>query len=96
MCQEVANILSVGADKRSEEQKDSMEILIKVSKSRRGIVSWSKSFIPADLTKCRKKRNKLNMKTRSYVSRILDMRKRFNTNPDKLAVRLSVTKQLKT
>lgn len=85
MCQEVANILTNGADTRSEEEKASMEVLIKVSKARRGIVSWSKSFIPAELTRCRKKRNKLNMKTRSTVSRMLDMRKRFNTNPDKLA-----------
>jgi len=85
MCQEIATILAEDADKRSEEQKDSMEVLIKVSKARRGIVSWSKSFVPTDLTRCRKKRNKLNQKTRSTVSRMLDMRKRFNTNPDKLA-----------
>ena len=91
MCQEIATILAEDADKRSDEQKDSMEVLIKVSKARRGIVSWSKSFVPTDLTRCRKKRNKLNQKTRSTVSRMLDMRKRFNTNPDKLAVRLSET-----
>ena len=85
-CAEIAKILAGGSDTRSEEQKASMEVLIKTSKSRRGIVSWSKTFIPNDLAHCRKKRNKLNTKTRTVVGRMVEMRKKYNTNPDKLAV----------
>jgi len=84
-CSEIAKILAGGSDTRSDEQKASMEVLIKTSKSRRGIVSWSKTFIPGDLPHCRKKRNKLNTKTRTYVGRMVEMRKKYNTNPDKLA-----------
>jgi len=86
-CAEIAKILAGGSDTRSEEQKASMEVLIKTSKSRRGIVSWSKTFIPNDLAHCRKKRNKLNTKTRTVVGRMVEMRKKYNTNPDKLAAK---------
>lgn len=84
-CGEIAKILAGGSDTRSDDQKAAMEVLIKTSKSRRGIVSWSKTFIPNDLPHCRKKRNKLNTKTRTVVGRMVEMRKKYNTNPDKLA-----------
>lgn len=69
---------------RSAEDQQNMEILVKMSKARKGIRIWGHTFIPSNHhAHCNKKRNRLIAKTRFNVRRLMDMRRNHKSSPDK-------------
>ena len=70
-----------------------MEILVKMSKARKGIRIWGHTFIPnGPHQHCNKKRNRLVAKTRFNVRRLMDMRRNHKSSPDKNDVSVKPSK----
>jgi len=81
MCDDISNLLS-GED-RSTENVNAVTDLRKAGLARNGIKVWAKTYIP-NIGSCRKRRQALNEKTVLVVEKLLDMRIKYKTNPQKL------------
>merc|ERR1712241_932928 len=80
-CDNIAALLS-GED-RSDDNVKAVTDLRKAGLARNGIKVWAKTYIP-NIGSCRKRRQALNEKTTLVVEKLLNMRIKYKTNPQKL------------
>ena len=82
MCNDIAALLA-GEDRNTN--ASDVLYLRKAALARKGIAVWSQTYIPK-IGSCNKRRQALVAQTRLVVEKLIDMRMKYKTNPQKQKV----------